>query len=131
MEEIAGQCKGTTTNHMKADLHPKKVMLWIWWNWKGIIYYELLPGNHTCWINSNKYCSQLDQLKAALDKTVQNQSMENTQSTIRIPQDCMFLWLPGKNLQFGWKILTHLLYSPDIVTSDFCLFGLYLCLIGG
>ena len=29
-------------------------------------YYEFLPENQT--INSNQYCSQLDQLKAALDK---------------------------------------------------------------
>ena len=50
----------------KAGLHPKKVMLSIWWDWKGVLYYELLPENHT--INSNKYCSQLDQLKAALDE---------------------------------------------------------------
>ena len=50
----------------KAGLHPKKVMLCIWWEWKGVLCYELLLENQT--INSNKYCSQLDQLKAALDK---------------------------------------------------------------
>ena len=50
----------------KAGLHPKKVMLCKWWDWKGVLYYELLPENQT--INSNKYCSQLDQLKAALDE---------------------------------------------------------------
>ena len=33
---------------------------------EGVLYYELLLENQT--INSNKYCSQLDQLKAALDK---------------------------------------------------------------
>ena len=27
----------------------------IWWDWKGVLYYELLPENQT--INSNKYCS--------------------------------------------------------------------------
>ena len=41
----------------------KKVMLCMWWNWHGVLYYELLPENQ---MNSNKYCSQLDQLKAAL-----------------------------------------------------------------
>ena len=50
----------------KASLQPKKVMLYIWWDWKGVLYYELLLENQT--VNSNKYCSQLDQLKAALDE---------------------------------------------------------------
>ena len=40
----------------KAGLHPKKVMLCICWDWKGVLYYELLLENQT--INSNKYCSQ-------------------------------------------------------------------------
>ena len=50
----------------KAGLHPKKVMLCIWWDWKGVLSYELLPENQT--INFNKYFSHLDELKAALDE---------------------------------------------------------------
>ena len=50
----------------KADLHPKKVMLCVWWDWKGVLYYELLLENQM--INSSKCYSQLDQLKAALDE---------------------------------------------------------------
>ena len=50
----------------KASLHPKKVMLCIRWDWKGVLYYELLLENQM--INSNKYCSQLDQMKAALSE---------------------------------------------------------------
>ena len=41
-------------------------MLCIRWDWKGVLYYELLLENQT--INSNKYRSQLDQLKAALSE---------------------------------------------------------------
>ena len=52
--------------HQRPGLHPKKVMLCIWWGQKGALYYELLPENQT--INSNKYCSQLDHLKAAPDE---------------------------------------------------------------
>ncbi|XP_012061193.1 PREDICTED: histone-lysine N-methyltransferase SETMAR-like [Atta cephalotes] len=35
------------------------------WDWKGILYYELLPNNE---INSEEYCSQLDELKTAIEK---------------------------------------------------------------
>ena len=48
----------------KSSLHPKKVV-YIWWDWKGVLYYEPLPENQT--VNSNQYCSQLDH-KAALDE---------------------------------------------------------------
>ena len=47
----------------KVGLQPKKVMC-ICWNWKGILYYELLPENQM--IDSSKYCSQLEQLKVVL-----------------------------------------------------------------
>ena len=35
-------------------------------DWKGVLYYDLLLENQA--FNSNKYCSHLDQLKAALDE---------------------------------------------------------------
>ena len=35
----------------KADIHQKKVMLSAWWDFKGIVYFQLLPRNQT--INSN------------------------------------------------------------------------------
>lgn len=35
----------------KAGLHPKKIMFSVWWDYKGIVYYELLPSGKT--IDSN------------------------------------------------------------------------------
>ena len=66
MEEIVGQVKWTISNHTKVWSSSKKVMLCIWWDWKGVLYYEHLLENQR--INSNKYCSQLHLLKAALKK---------------------------------------------------------------
>ena len=40
--------------------HQKKVMLSVWWDFKGIVYFELLPKNQT--INLNVYCRQLVKL---------------------------------------------------------------------
>ncbi|XP_015429415.1 PREDICTED: ankyrin repeat domain-containing protein 12 [Dufourea novaeangliae] len=48
----------------KAELHQKKVMLSIWWDYKGVVYFELLPRNQT--INSDVYCQQLLKLDEAI-----------------------------------------------------------------
>ena len=105
----------TTPN---AGLHPKKVMLYIWWEWKGVLYYELLLENQT--INSNKYCSQLDQLKAALNekrpelvRVIFHQATARPHVSLRNRQ---------KRLQLGWKVLIHLPYSLGIAPSDSHLF---------
>lgn len=48
----------------KPGLHPRKVLLSVWWDYQGILYFELLPANQT--INSDTYCAQLDKLKEAI-----------------------------------------------------------------
>lgn len=55
---------------LKAGLHPKKVMLSIWWDGKRVLYKELLPSNQL--INSEKYCLQPDNLKMQFKKNAQN-----------------------------------------------------------
>ena len=96
-------------------------MLCIWWDWKGILCYELLPKNQT--INSNKYCTQLDQLKAALDEKhpelVNRKCIIFHQDNVR-PRVSL---LTRQNLlQLGWEVLIHQPYSPDTAASDFHLF---------
>lgn len=51
--------------NQRKSQRPRKVILCIWWDWKGIVY-ELLPENQT--INSVKYCSQLSELKRTIDQ---------------------------------------------------------------
>ena len=36
----------------KTGLHPKNLILYLWWNWKGVLYYDFLLENEM--INSNK-----------------------------------------------------------------------------
>ena len=45
---------------LKADIHQSKIVLSVWWDFKGIVYFELFPRNQT--INSNVYCRQLMKL---------------------------------------------------------------------
>ena len=100
----------------KAGLHPKKVLC-IWWDWKGVLYYEILLENKT--INSNKYWSQLNQLKAALN---QKRPELVNRKCINLHQDNARLHVYFKTrqklLQRGWEVLIHPLYSPDIAPSD-------------
>ena len=96
-------------------------MLCIWWDWKGVLYYELLLENQT--INSNKYCSHLDQLKAALDE--KHQELAKRKRIIFHQDDVrphVSLMTRQKRLQLGWEVLIHLPYSSDIAPSDFHLF---------
>ena len=48
----------TSPTDLKAKVKPgltrNKVMLCVWWEWKGIIHYELLPPDKI--IDSNLYC---------------------------------------------------------------------------
>ena len=41
-------------------------MLCMWWDWKGIVHYELLSSNQT--INSELYCEQLQRLQQAIKR---------------------------------------------------------------
>ena len=73
--------------------------------------------------NSNKYCSQLDQMKAALDEkhleVVSRKRIIFHQDNTRLH---VSLIARQKLLQLGWEALIHPPYSPDIAPSDFHLF---------
>lgn len=50
----------------KAGIHQKKILLSVWWDYKGIVYFELLPPNRT--INSVVYIEQLMKLNNTVEE---------------------------------------------------------------
>lgn len=105
----------------KAGLHPRKVLLSIWWDRKGVIYYELLPEGKT--IDSKVYCQQLTKLNLAI---------KNKRPELANRRGVMFhhdnatphtsLKTRNKLLRLGWDVLPHPPYSPDLAPSDYHLF---------
>ncbi len=49
---------------VKANLHPEKIMLCIWWDIEGVIYFKLLETNQT--ITADFYSQQLQRVHEAL-----------------------------------------------------------------
>ena len=96
-------------------------MLSVWWYWKGVEFFELLPSNQT--INSNVYCRQLNKLDAAVKE--KRPELVNRKGVIfhhdkATPHTSLVT--RQKLLRIGWKVMLHPPYSPDLAPSDYYLF---------
>ena len=105
----------------KPVLLPRKVMLSIWWDRKGIVHHELFEPGQT--INLTFYCQELMQLK----QTIQKRGLEliNRKGVVfhhdnARPHTSLVTRLKLKEL--GWEVLMHPPYSPDLAPSDYHLF---------
>ena len=54
------------TSRGKARPDSEQSMVCVWWDWKGIVHYKLLPSGKT--IYSDLYCQQLMRLRKSFDK---------------------------------------------------------------
>ncbi|UYV67844.1 hypothetical protein LAZ67_5002206 [Cordylochernes scorpioides] len=111
-----------STSTAKPNIHGKKLMLCIWWDQLGLIYYELLQPNET--ITGERYQQQLMRLSLALkikrplyakrhDKVIYQH--DNARPHVaKVVKETL------EALQ--WDVLPHPLYSPDIAPSDFHMF---------
>ena len=105
----------------EADINQKKVMLSVWWDFKGIVHFELLPRNQT--INSNVYCRQLMKL---------NKEIKEKRPELATHKGVIFhqhntrphtsLVTRKKLLKLGWEVMPQPPYSPDLAPFDFHLF---------
>lgn len=105
----------------KAELHQRKVMLSVWWDWKGVVFFELLPRNQT--INSDVYCRQLDSLNESVIQ--KRPELVNRKGVVFHHDNARphtSLATRQKLLELGWDLLPHPAYSPDLAPSDFHLF---------
>lgn len=105
----------------KPNLHPKKVMVTVWWSSAGIIHYNFLNQGDA--ITADKYCSEIQIMH---DKLRQKQpSLVNRKGPILL-HDNARPHVAQQTLQklneLQYEILPHPPYSPDISPTDFHLF---------
>ncbi|GFX54191.1 mariner Mos1 transposase [Trichonephila clavipes] len=104
----------------KPGLTSRKILLCIWWNWKGIIYNELLPYGQT--LNSDLCCQQLDHLKLATDQ--KQQELANRRGVVFHQDNAphMSVVIRPKLWELVWEVLMQPPYSPDLAPNDNHLF---------
>jgi histone-lysine N-methyltransferase SETMAR len=102
----------------KPGIFTKKVMLCVWWNFSGVIHFELMKPGQT--ITAEVYSSQLDRVQHAL-----LQIGIDTSRTLLL-HDNAKPHTAKKTLEkieeLGWEVLPHAPYSPDLAPSDYYLF---------
>ena len=105
----------------KVNINQKKIMLSVWWNYKGGVYFELLPRNQT--IDSNVYCCQLSKLNEGIKtKRPELASCKGMMSHHDSARPHTSLITRQKLIELIWELMPHLPYSPDLASSDNYLF---------
>jgi len=96
-------------------------MLCVWWDQKGVVYYELLKPGET--VNTKRY-QQLIELNCSLLK--KRPEYQKRQHKVFLHDNA-----PSHTAQpvrdtleaLNWEVLSHAAYSPDLAPSDYHLFA--------
>jgi len=103
----------------KSNRFGQKTMLCVWWDQKGVIYYELLKPDET--VNAHRYHQKLIKLHRPLcekrphyrkrhDKLIflHDNAPSHTSTMVQNYLETL-----------NWEVLFHPAYSPDLAPSDY------------
>lgn len=108
--------------HMpKPNLHPKKVMVTVWWSATGVIHYNFLKPGET--ITAEKYCQEIEVVHQKLLKA--QPALVNRRGPILLHDNARphVSQITYRKLnELGYEILPHPPYSPDLSPTDYHFF---------
>ncbi|GFV51120.1 histone-lysine N-methyltransferase SETMAR [Trichonephila clavipes] len=111
----------SSTTVPKQGIHQRKILLCLWWDRKGPVYYEFLKQGKT--INADLYCNHLNKLNTAIKE--KRPSLASRKGIVfhhdnARPHNAIVTQQKLNTL--GWEVLGRPPYSPDIAPSDNYLF---------
>ena len=121
-KEIICDTRPTSQINGKLNIHGAKEMFCIWWDQKGVLYYELLKPGET--INGERYRTQLIRLKRAMAENRPEYATKHEAIILHHDNARPHVAILVKNYleNSGWEFLPHPPYSPDLAPSDYHLF---------
>ena len=104
---------------VKPDLHLRKTMICFWWDWEGMVHWELLERNAT--VNKELYIAQLHRVNEAIRlKRPNRQSQTILLHDNARPHVAQVVKTALQELE--WEVLQDPPYSPDLAPMDYHLF---------
>jgi histone-lysine N-methyltransferase SETMAR len=113
-----GQAPGMAT---KKDLHPKKVLVTVWWSVRGIVHVDYLRRGQT--ITADVYCKEIEEVHRKLLQT--RAALVNRKGVLLLHDNArphVAEITRAKLNELSWEVLPHPPYSPDISPCDYYLF---------
>jgi len=96
-----------STSTARPNRYGRKTMLCVWWDQKGVIYYELLKPGET--VNTERYRQQMINLNQALcEKRPEYQKRQFKVILLHDNASSHTAKLVKQTIEaFGWEILSH------------------------
>ncbi|GFY17130.1 histone-lysine N-methyltransferase SETMAR [Trichonephila clavipes] len=104
----------------RPPLHPRKIMLCVWWTCQ-VVHYEMLPTGQM--VTAHLYSQQLERVQQALHQ--KEQALVNRKSVLLLHDNVrLHVARVARNSiqRLGWENLSPPPYSPDLASSNYHLF---------
>ena len=109
------------TKKFKAQKSAAKIMATVFWDSQGVILLDFLPKGET--INSEVYIETFRKLKAKIECVRPNLDIANVLLQHDNARPHTSIRTMEAITSFGWTVIPHPPYSPDLARSDYHLFG--------
>jgi len=115
----------SSTSTLKRNIYGKKAMLYIWWDQKAVVYYEILKPDQT--VTGDLYQQQLIHLSWALrEKRPEYETRQHKVILLHDNARSHVTKAVKETLEaLRWEVLPHAAYFPDCAPSDYHYFYTY------